>query len=219
MRATATTSTWPASSSCAPRCRGRRMPWTAPSRCQTVRQVVEWKRPARFDDVLEVSVRTSRLGTTSFVLQLRDPPCRARPTRWSPARRPTCTSTAKTWKKREIEPADARRSRSRRRRQDRRPRRVSALSRVSLLSSRNFAQRNIRDPGALHRSRTLGPGSPRFRAPAGMTGVLCFPQCSPASSPISASSWSAARGASRSAAATRPRASPSAPRSPATAPA
>src|SRR5882724_10569050 len=35
---------------------------------QTVRQVVEWKAPARFDDVLEVSVRTSRLGTTSFTL-------------------------------------------------------------------------------------------------------------------------------------------------------
>ena len=37
--------------------------------CQTVRQVVEWKRPARFDDVLEISVRTPRVGTTSFVLQ------------------------------------------------------------------------------------------------------------------------------------------------------
>jgi acyl-CoA thioester hydrolase len=37
--------------------------------CQTVRQVVEWKRPARFDDVLEISVRTTRVGTTSFVLQ------------------------------------------------------------------------------------------------------------------------------------------------------
>ena len=35
---------------------------------QTVRQVIEWKAPARFDDVLEVSVRTSRLGTTSFTL-------------------------------------------------------------------------------------------------------------------------------------------------------
>ena len=35
---------------------------------QTVRQVVEWKSPARFDDVLEVSVRTARLGSTSFVL-------------------------------------------------------------------------------------------------------------------------------------------------------
>jgi acyl-CoA thioester hydrolase len=36
---------------------------------QTVRQVVEWKRPARFDDVLEISVRTTKIGTTSFVLQ------------------------------------------------------------------------------------------------------------------------------------------------------
>jgi len=35
---------------------------------QTVRQAVEWKSPARFDDVLEVSVWTSRLGTTSFTL-------------------------------------------------------------------------------------------------------------------------------------------------------
>jgi hypothetical protein len=35
------------------------------------------------------------------------------------------------------------------------------------LSSRNFAQRNIRDPGAAH--FTLGPGSARFRATAGMT--------------------------------------------------
>jgi acyl-CoA thioester hydrolase len=35
---------------------------------QTVRQVLEWKAPARFDDVLEVSVRASRIGTTSFTL-------------------------------------------------------------------------------------------------------------------------------------------------------
>jgi len=35
---------------------------------QTVRQVVEWKAPARFDDVIEVSIRASRLGTTSFTL-------------------------------------------------------------------------------------------------------------------------------------------------------
>ena len=35
---------------------------------QTVRQVVEWKAPARFDDVLEVSMWTSRIGTTSFTL-------------------------------------------------------------------------------------------------------------------------------------------------------
>jgi acyl-CoA thioester hydrolase len=35
---------------------------------QTVRQVVEWKAPARFDDVLEISVWTSQLGSTSFTL-------------------------------------------------------------------------------------------------------------------------------------------------------
>ena len=35
---------------------------------QTVRQVVEWKAPARFDDVLEVCVRTTRVGATSFTL-------------------------------------------------------------------------------------------------------------------------------------------------------
>ena len=36
---------------------------------QTVRQVVEWKAPARFDDVLEVSVWASHIGTTSFTLR------------------------------------------------------------------------------------------------------------------------------------------------------
>jgi acyl-CoA thioester hydrolase len=35
---------------------------------QTVRQVIEWKAPARFDDVLEVSVWASRIGTSSFTL-------------------------------------------------------------------------------------------------------------------------------------------------------
>ena len=35
---------------------------------QTVRQVIEWKAPARFDDVLEVAVWASRVGTTSFTL-------------------------------------------------------------------------------------------------------------------------------------------------------
>jgi acyl-CoA thioester hydrolase len=35
---------------------------------QTVRQVTEWKAPARFDDVLEVTMWTSRIGTTSFTL-------------------------------------------------------------------------------------------------------------------------------------------------------
>jgi acyl-CoA thioester hydrolase len=35
---------------------------------QTVRQLIEWKGSARFDDVLEISVRASRIGTTSFTL-------------------------------------------------------------------------------------------------------------------------------------------------------
>ncbi|HWB45352.1 MAG TPA: thioesterase family protein [Hyphomicrobiaceae bacterium] len=35
---------------------------------QTARQVIEWKAPARFDDVLEVSIWTSRIGTTSLTL-------------------------------------------------------------------------------------------------------------------------------------------------------
>ena len=35
---------------------------------QTVRQVVEWKAPARFDDVIEISIWASRLGNTSVTL-------------------------------------------------------------------------------------------------------------------------------------------------------
>jgi len=35
---------------------------------QTVRQVIEWKSPARFDDVLEISAPVSRIGTTSLTL-------------------------------------------------------------------------------------------------------------------------------------------------------
>jgi acyl-CoA thioester hydrolase len=35
---------------------------------QSVRQVIEWKSPARFDNVLEVSAWVSRVGTTSFTL-------------------------------------------------------------------------------------------------------------------------------------------------------
>lgn len=33
-----------------------------------VRQVVEWKAPGRFDDVIEARVHTVRIGTTSFTL-------------------------------------------------------------------------------------------------------------------------------------------------------
>ena len=35
---------------------------------QTVRQVIEWKSPARFDNVLEISAWVSHIGTTSVVL-------------------------------------------------------------------------------------------------------------------------------------------------------
>ncbi len=33
-----------------------------------VKQTVEWRSPARFDEVLELRVRTVRIGTTSFTL-------------------------------------------------------------------------------------------------------------------------------------------------------
>jgi acyl-CoA thioester hydrolase len=36
---------------------------------QVVRQLTEWKGSARFDDVVEVTVRPAKLGTTSFTLQ------------------------------------------------------------------------------------------------------------------------------------------------------
>jgi acyl-CoA thioester hydrolase len=35
---------------------------------QLVKQTVEWKAPARFDQVLELSIVTKHLGTTSFTL-------------------------------------------------------------------------------------------------------------------------------------------------------
>lgn len=36
--------------------------------CQLVKQTVEWKSSARYDDVLALDVRTTRVGTTSFTL-------------------------------------------------------------------------------------------------------------------------------------------------------
>jgi acyl-CoA thioester hydrolase len=35
---------------------------------QLVKQTVEWKAPARYDQVLELSIRPTRLGTTSFTV-------------------------------------------------------------------------------------------------------------------------------------------------------
>jgi acyl-CoA thioester hydrolase len=70
---------------------------------QTVRQVVEWKRPARFDDVLEVAVRTTRLGTTSFVLSFEIR--RAGEADLLVTSETTYVHVdSKTWTKREIEP-------------------------------------------------------------------------------------------------------------------
>jgi acyl-CoA thioester hydrolase len=70
---------------------------------QTVRQVVEWKAPARFDDVLEIAVWASRIGTTSFTLQFQ--------VRRAGETEPLVTSEtvyvhvdAKAFTKREIEP-------------------------------------------------------------------------------------------------------------------
>ena len=70
---------------------------------QTVRQVVEWKAPARFDDVLEISIWASRLGTTSLTLS-----CELR--RAGEVGLLATIETvyvhvdAETWTKREIEP-------------------------------------------------------------------------------------------------------------------
>jgi acyl-CoA thioester hydrolase len=38
---------------------------------QLVKQTVEWKAPARFDQVLELSIAASHLGTTSFTIETR----------------------------------------------------------------------------------------------------------------------------------------------------
>jgi acyl-CoA thioester hydrolase len=39
-----------------------------PLDCQLVKQTLEWKAPARFDQVVEVAVAAARLGNTSFTL-------------------------------------------------------------------------------------------------------------------------------------------------------
>ena len=70
---------------------------------QTVRQLIEWNAPAKFDDILEISVRPTRLGTTSFTLAFE--------LRRVGEADPLVTSETvyvhvdrATWKKREIEP-------------------------------------------------------------------------------------------------------------------
>jgi len=41
---------------------------TGPLDFQLVKQTVEWKAPARFDQVLELRIAATRLGTTSFTM-------------------------------------------------------------------------------------------------------------------------------------------------------
>jgi acyl-CoA thioester hydrolase len=41
---------------------------TGPFDFQLVKQTVEWKAPARFDQVLELRIEATRLGTTSFTI-------------------------------------------------------------------------------------------------------------------------------------------------------
>lgn len=45
-----------------------RDPFDGSLEVQVVRQLIEWKAPARFNDVLEISVRVARFGTTSFTV-------------------------------------------------------------------------------------------------------------------------------------------------------
>ena len=45
-----------------------RDPFDGSLEIQVVRQLIEWTAPARFNDVLEISVRTVRLGTTSVTI-------------------------------------------------------------------------------------------------------------------------------------------------------
>jgi acyl-CoA thioester hydrolase len=45
-----------------------RDPFDGSLEIQVVRQLIEWTGPARFNDVLEVAVRTVRLGTTSITI-------------------------------------------------------------------------------------------------------------------------------------------------------
>ena len=45
-----------------------RSPFDGSFEIMLARQLIEWKGPARFDDVIELSVRVAKIGTTSFTL-------------------------------------------------------------------------------------------------------------------------------------------------------
>jgi acyl-CoA thioester hydrolase len=45
-----------------------RDPFDGSTEYQVVKLLIEWKGPARFDDVLDIQVNPSKIGTTSFTL-------------------------------------------------------------------------------------------------------------------------------------------------------
>ena len=49
-------------------CFAGRDPFDGSLEVQVVRQLIEWTGPARFNDVLEISVQVARFGTTSFTV-------------------------------------------------------------------------------------------------------------------------------------------------------
>lgn len=70
---------------------------------QNVRQVIEWKSPARFDNVLEISASVSRIGTTSFTLNT-EMRCAGEPQVLATTETTYVHVDPKTFTKRQIEP-------------------------------------------------------------------------------------------------------------------
>lgn len=71
---------------------------------QVVKLLVEWTAPARFDDVLEIAVRTSKVGNTSFVLSYKI----RKPGEAAPIVTGETVNVhvdSKTWQKKQISPA------------------------------------------------------------------------------------------------------------------
>lgn len=71
---------------------------------QVVKLLVEWTAPARFDDVLEISVRATKVGNTSFVLgyEIRKP---GDATPFVTGETVNVHVDGKTWQKKPISPA------------------------------------------------------------------------------------------------------------------
>lgn len=82
-------------------CRPHHDPFDGSFEMHVVRQLTEWKSPARFNDVIEISVAVTRFGTTSFtvLMIMRNPATKAEIA--------TCETVyvmvdGKTWEKRPI---------------------------------------------------------------------------------------------------------------------